>query len=420
MAAPTADKRPSWLIVLDVDGVVLRSHFLLEMSRQVGAVAYLRAWGLCVLFNTGRLPFRRLLDLVYRRFAGIKASDARSVFEAMALTPNTEQAAAALHEAGHKVVAVSSGVSDELLAGLAARLGLDAYAGIQVGRDGHGLLDGAVGGELAQPGGKAAVIERMHDRFGTDWAHTIVIADDRNNLDIMAKADASIGLRPNWPVRRQATYIADAGDMREALALVDGHITGEAPEPQEHETFRKCVHAAGCLVPFAARVSLVSTSVVLGAVAALYALSELWRVNGLSLPGFTWVTRRSVRQEELRRPSTGPVLLAAACLICLWCFPWPAAAAAIFVVALGDTAAAAAGRRWGRRRLWYSSAKTLEGVAACFLAGVAATCWLLPLPVSLIACAVGALVESLPLKDADNLAVPLSVAAAATWAAQVL
>jgi len=403
--------------VLDVDGVVLRSHFLLEMSRRVGLWTYARAWGLCFLFNAGLLPFFRLLRLVYARFAGRAEEEAREVLQAMAVLPGAVEAAAALRAAGHRVVAVSSGVPDAFLAPLAEQLGLDAHAGIECpaeDRDGTRRLDGTVAGELAEPGGKVERVEGFHRDWDTDWAHTAVVVDDRNNLDLVERAALSIGVRPNWPVRRRVTHVADEGDMREVRRLIEGHLAGEPPRPRDQETFRKGVHGAGALVPFAALVSLPATLAVLAAAGLLYAVSEVWRLNGLSLPGFTWVTRHTVRPEELRRPALGPICLVGGCAACLALFPWPVAAAAILLASLADTAAAVVGRRLGRRRLPYNRHKSYAGVAAFVVAGLVSTVWLLPLPACVLACLVAAAVESLPLGDWDNLLVPLAAALCAT------
>jgi len=363
------------------------------------------------------------LDLIYERFAGQTVEAARDVFARMALIPNVHESIAGLQQQGHRVVAVSSGVPDAFLADLAQSLRLDGQAGIELGldeADGTRVLDGTVSGDLTAPGGKVAVVEQMQATYGTDWQHTIVAADDRNNLDLLGRAAVSIGVRPNWPVRKVATYIADQGDMAEVRDLIEGHLSGQAPAPPDRETLRKWIHASGALVPFAAHLSKVGATVALSLVTALYVLSEVWRLNGFSLPGFTWVTRRTVRFEELRRPSLGPVFLALGCLICLWCFPWHIATSAILLVSLGDTAAAVLGRRLGRHRLFYSPKKSLEGTAAFFLVGLAATGWLLPLPACFAACAVGAVLESLPVKDWDNILVPLGAAGVATWVQCVL
>lgn len=409
---------PPWLIVLDVDGVIFRSHFLIAMSRRVSFWTYVRAWVLCALFNMGILPFPRLLALVYARFAGQTEDDAREVYERMPLVCNAREAIAALQSAGHKVAAVSSGVPEALLEHLARRLGLDAYAGIDLGLtqgESGRRLDGTISGRLTQPGGKVEAVERMHQSFGADWGHTIVAMDDRNNLELVEPAAVSIGVRPNWPVRRAVTHISDAGDMEEVRQLIEMHLSGREATYPSHEAFRKVVHTLGSLVPFAARVSMAFTNAALGAVVAFYLWSEVWRLNGLSLPGVTWITRHSARPEELRRPSIGPVCLAIACLLCLWFFPWPIAASAILLASLGDTAAAVVGRRFGRHPLPYNRQKTLEGTAAFFFTGLAATCWLLPMPACITACALGAALESLPLGGMDNLVVPVAAAAAAQW-----
>ncbi len=64
--------------------------------------------------------------------------------------------------------------------------------------------------------------------------------------------------------------------------------------------------------------------------------------------------------------SGGPYVFASAFMSILF-FPAPAAAGAMAVMLLGDTAAALAGRRWGRHKTY--NGKSLEGVAAFIIAG---------------------------------------------------
>jgi dolichol kinase len=115
------------------------------------------------------------------------------------------------------------------------------------------------------------------------------------------------------------------------------------------------------------------------------------------------------RPAEERAPS-GAGLLAVGYALAWWLFPPAAAEAGIIVAAVADPAAALAGSRLGR-----GAAKSLPGSVACACAAALALALLRTPPAGVVAGALGAAAaERVPWRGADNLAVPVAVAAILT------
>ncbi len=174
------------------------------------------------------------------------------------------------------------------------------------------------------------------------------------------------------------------------------------------ETWRRALHvASGALGPLAMAVGpgvATRAFVVLVLVAVLAEIARLGssRVGALvrHLGGGVF------RPAEARSPS-GAGLLALGYGLAWWLFPPRAAEAGIVVAALADPAAALVGSRLGR-----GAAKSLPGTAACACVAALALTILRASPAGIVVAALGAAAaERVPWRGADNLAVPLTVAA---------
>jgi dolichol kinase len=96
-------------------------------------------------------------------------------------------------------------------------------------------------------------------------------------------------------------------------------------------------------------------------------------------------------------------------------FPLPAASIAIYALAFGDGTASLAGKFLGRIRPKFLLGKSLEGSIACFL-GTFISAWLYTIITgnktiltALAAASTAVVTEFLPLKDWDNIIIPLAV-----------
>ena len=120
------------------------------------------------------------------------------------------------------------------------------------------------------------------------------------------------------------------------------------------------------------------------------------------------IKEKAFRTRDVDHFAKAPVTLALGAMGALALYPLPAAAVAIYSLAFGDTAACLVGKSMGKTRIPYTG-KTLEGSMACFatvfaLAFHAAGCSVTKTAAAALA---ATLTELLPVKDYDNLLIPL-------------
>ena len=174
------------------------------------------------------------------------------------------------------------------------------------------------------------------------------------------------------------------------------------------EALRKIIHCLIVFVPFIAGYSYSLAYFLLSAGIIIYSGSEYLRLSGYYVPVFSEIKAKAFRSQDMIHFAKAPVTLALGAMGALALFPMPAAAVAIYALAFGDTAACLVGKSIGRTRIPYTG-KTLEGSMACFT-----TVFLLSyqatgssaLKAFCVALA-ATLTELLPIKDYDNLLIPL-------------
>lgn len=96
------------------------------------------------------------------------------------------------------------------------------------------------------------------------------------------------------------------------------------------------------------------------------------------------------------------------CLLLLLFFEINIAYASILILAIGDTAAGFVGRRMGKMKNPLNHKKTIEGSLAFFATSLFATMLFVPTHIAIVVAFIVSIVEALPLRINDNLAVPLS------------
>ncbi len=176
------------------------------------------------------------------------------------------------------------------------------------------------------------------------------------------------------------------------------------------ETFRKSIHFCASLVPVMASTHYSGTVTSLSVVVCLYIFCEYRRLSGYPVPFISRITSYAARKRDEGQFVLGPVTMAIGILFSLVLFPQPVAAIGICALAFGDGVASLAGKLYGRIELPYARGKTLEGSSACFLAVLVSTGLLTgSLTVALSVALIAVLIEVLPLKDYDNLLIPLVI-----------
>ncbi len=178
------------------------------------------------------------------------------------------------------------------------------------------------------------------------------------------------------------------------------------------EIFRKSIHLCAALVPLIARFNLDATVIALSAVICAYSFCEYRRLAGKAIPLISGITAFASRKRDAGRFVLGPVTMALGVLFALVLFPPLAARSGIFALAFGDGIASLAGKLFGRKRIPYTGGKTVEGSLACFAAVTISTFTVLFDPVKSLAVGfLAMLIEVLPLKDYDNLLIPIAIGA---------
>lgn len=174
------------------------------------------------------------------------------------------------------------------------------------------------------------------------------------------------------------------------------------------EVFRKTIHLLAALFPFFADHAFYAAILCLSLVTALYIVFEIMRLKGKNVFIVSKITSLAARQRDDGKFVLGPVTLALGVIVTLLLFSRRAAFIGIFALAFGDGLSGLIGKAFGKRRLFNLKDKTLAGSAACFFA-ILLSSWFFTasLSKSLIIAAAGTLAELLPLKDFDNLLIPL-------------
>jgi dolichol kinase len=168
------------------------------------------------------------------------------------------------------------------------------------------------------------------------------------------------------------------------------------------------------LVPSLAAIDRSNAALLLMAGILFYSCAESLRFLGFSLPLISSVTRAVSRKREKGRFALAPVTLGLGALVTLAVFPPSQAAAAIYALAFGDSASTVVGKFLGRLRPAFLSGKSIEGSLACFAASSLAACLVFPGQKTALAVGfVSLLVDALPLREFDNIFLPLAAGFAA-------
>lgn len=147
-----------------------------------------------------------------------------------------------------------------------------------------------------------------------------------------------------------------------------------------------------------------------------YVIAEQLRTTGHEIPLISDITAAAARKRDENKFVLGPVTLVLGVLSAALLWKEVPAAAGIYALAFGDGLASLAGKTFGKIRIPYTHGKTAEGSLTCF-AAIFSSCFFVTqnCQTSLIAAITGALFEVLPLKDFDNLIIPVLIGGLVTY-----
>lgn len=180
------------------------------------------------------------------------------------------------------------------------------------------------------------------------------------------------------------------------------------------EVFRKCIHIMGAFVPIFAYFT--SSNIVIISLIILtffYSIFEVFRLKGKRFCFISSVVEIANRERDEKRFSLGPVTLAFGIIVVLYFFPLRIASIGIFSLSFGDGFASLVGKVYGKKRFIFEG-KTYAGSLACFVATfIAQLLFIHNIFFSFVIALITFLVEVLPLKDFDNVLIPVVVSISA-------
>ncbi len=182
------------------------------------------------------------------------------------------------------------------------------------------------------------------------------------------------------------------------------------------EVFRKSIHLCSAFIPLLLVNFYTQTLICLTVIVVLYSIAEILRLKGKEVFLVSAITEAAARKRDENKFVLGPVTLVCGIIITSLLWNPIASEIGIYALAFGDGLASLSGKLFGRVHIPFTSGKTVAGSLTCFFA-IFVSCFLVcyfhALPnvditkVSLIIASVGMLIEVLPLKDFDNILIPV-------------
>lgn len=177
------------------------------------------------------------------------------------------------------------------------------------------------------------------------------------------------------------------------------------------EAFRKSIHLCSAFVPLVLHFNKALTIWLLGAAIVLYTVFEILRLKGISIPFVSAITEAAARKRDENKFVLGPVTLAVGILLAVIFFDEPAVTVGILALAFGDGLASLSGKLFGGVYIPFTGGKTVLGSLTCFTAILISTFFVLgSIEAALVIASAGMLIEVLPLKDLDNVLIPVALA----------
>lgn len=177
------------------------------------------------------------------------------------------------------------------------------------------------------------------------------------------------------------------------------------------ELFRKTIHlSANSLIPLAylfLNIPKIWMAILIGIASVVFVMIDIRRTrNGWLSKIFAKLFNSMLRSHELEGKLTGASYVLIGSFISIVIFPKEIAVLALLFTAIGDTAAALYGRKFGKLRIWN---KTLEGSIAGLIACVIITLFFPQIPniIKFSGAFAAMFIELLPINIDDNLRIPL-------------
>lgn len=191
------------LVVTDVDSTLIEQEVIEMLAAHAGKEAEVAA--ITDAAMRGELDFAESLRERVVTLAGLPASIIDDVVAKVQFTPGAAQLAQALHLQNNKLAAVSGGFT-QVLAPLAKKIGLDAFAANEL-EIVDGKLTGRVVGEIVDRAVKARYVQQWAQEFDTPITATIAVGDGANDIDMLQTAGVGVAFCAKPALEKVASVV---------------------------------------------------------------------------------------------------------------------------------------------------------------------------------------------------------------------
>ncbi len=193
-------RRGRRLVVMDVDSTLIRDEVIELLAGHAGREREVAAVTAAAM--RGELDFAESLTARVAALRGLPESVLDEVRAAVRLTPGARTLARTLKRLGFSVALVSGGFH-EVVAPLAAELGIEHVAANRL-EVVDGRLTGRTVGDIVDRPGKAAALRRFAAAEGLPLSRTVAIGDGANDIDMLQAAGLGVAFNAKPLVRAQA------------------------------------------------------------------------------------------------------------------------------------------------------------------------------------------------------------------------
>jgi len=370
---------------------------------------FLKTIFLGFLYEIGLLSLETALRRIYKYFEGYTTEELHYYFEKIPLLPGSDAVFEYLHKNGWKTALISSGLPNFCIQELATKLKADYAFGLKM-ETVKGKFTGKIEGYAIKKNGKAVLLQEILNREKLDSKNCILVADDRNNIQMFAYANLKIGYNPDFMLSAKSDYVV-TGNLTNILPIITNTIREEHKQTlSRNQILRLAIHMSGFTIPFMCTYFLnhYLIAILISIVTSLYIISELARMMRITFPILTSITTRAAVKLELYEFTTDPIFYAFGIILSLIIFPPQFAYASIAILTLGDGAASLFGKKLGKTPYPFNKAKNLEGSIFGFIFALSGAVFFIDPIRAFIAAMAGMLAECLPMPLNDNLTIPLT------------
>lgn len=212
-------KKVTGLLVMDVDGTLIRQEGIDLLAQEAGAgekVAEITAQAM-----NGELDFSASLEARVALLKGLEISAFQKILKQIEITQGAEGLITELHQRGYKVGLVSGGFH-EVIDPIARSLGIDLVRAnrLQVS---DGRLTGKVLGEIITPVRKKEALLTWAKENHVPRSQTIAMGDGANDLPMIETAGIGIAFMAKPIVAERASYRIQTRDLSLVLEILDQH-----------------------------------------------------------------------------------------------------------------------------------------------------------------------------------------------------